>query len=96
MTAFPISNLAPRRNTMKHLKLLSGLALALFAVLGVGFLPTAANEAHATMSYECWTHPGGKPDKMVHVSADNNSQAVALAIEKFKAIGVNPVGVTCK
>jgi hypothetical protein len=48
------------------------------------------------MSYECWTHPNGKPDKMVHVLADNRSDAVALAIEKFKSLDIKPIGVTCK
>jgi hypothetical protein len=48
------------------------------------------------MSYECWTYPNGHPDKMVHVTADNNAQAVALAIEKFESIGVKPIGVKCK
>jgi hypothetical protein len=72
------------------------LAVFLFIGAGVVFLPGGANEAQAKMSYECWTHPNGKADKMVHVSADNNAEAVSLAIEKFRSIGVSPVGVTCK
>jgi hypothetical protein len=79
---------------MKSAKLFLGLFL--IAGLVAGFLPHGGNEALASMSYECWTHPGGKPGKMVHVSANSNAEAVALAIEKFKSIDVAPVGVTCK
>lgn len=52
--------------------------------------------AMASMSYECWTHPGGHPDKMVHVSANSKSEAESLAIDKFINIGVKPEAVSCK
>ncbi|GHT96278.1 hypothetical protein FACS1894116_13130 [Betaproteobacteria bacterium] len=71
------------------------LSVFLFIGAGVAFLPGSSNEALASMSYECWTYPNGHPDKMVKVSADNNPEAVRLAIEKFRSIGVSPVGVKC-
>jgi hypothetical protein len=30
------------------------------------------------------------------LSVDNRSDAVALAIEKFKSLDIKPIGVTCK
>ena len=77
---------------------LTKVILAVFLTISasVVFLPGSSNEAKAAMSYECWNHPNGKPDKMLKVSANNNADAVALAIEKFKANGWSTVGVTCK
>jgi hypothetical protein len=72
------------------------LALLLIAGTAASFLPGGGNEALAVTSYECWTHPNGKPDKMVHVLADNRSQAVTLAIEKFRSLDIKPISVTCK
>ena len=46
--------------------------------------------------YVGWTHPGGKPGKMVQVKADNNAEAVRKAVVKFRSIRVKPVGVTCR
>ena len=48
------------------------------------------------MSYECWAYKNGKPDKMVHVVANNKSEAKALAWEKFRDLGIKPERVTCK
>ncbi|MDR1084000.1 MAG: hypothetical protein LBP22_03870 [Deltaproteobacteria bacterium] len=56
----------------------------------------AAGVAFAAMSYECWSYRSGKPDKMVHVSANNNDQAVGLACEKFKKLGIRYDYVKCK
>ena len=81
----------------KHRKPVSGLfAAALLLGAGLAFTPGGSNEAHAAMSYECWTHPNGKPDKMAHVVADNKAEAVRLAIEKFRSLDVKPIAVTCK
>jgi hypothetical protein len=71
-------------------------AVFLCASAGVAFLPGHSNEAWAAMYYECWNHPNGKPDKMLKVSADNKADAVALAIERFRANGWSTAGVTCK
>jgi hypothetical protein len=79
---------------MKPMKLI--FVLFLLVGLVVSFLPRGENVAQAAMTYTCYTHPGGKPDKMVTVMADSNGEAVALAIAKFKSIGVDPVGVTCR
>jgi len=48
------------------------------------------------MSYECWAYKNGKPDKMVHVTAQNKSEAEAIAWDKFKSLGVKPESVSCK
>jgi len=50
----------------------------------------------ASMSYECWAYVGGHPDKMVHVSANNASEAESLAWEKFKDLGIKAESVHCK
>ncbi len=52
--------------------------------------------ASASMSYECWAYQGGSPYKMVHVSANNSSEAVDLAWGKFKDLGVKADSVKCK
>ena len=55
-----------------------------------------AGAAFAAMKYECWAYKNGKPDKMVHVTADNNDQAVGLACEKFKKLDILYDYVKCK
>lgn len=67
---------------------------SVFALIAFGLL--ASTSAQAGMSYECWTHKGGSPDKMTHVTANNKGEAVQLAIAKFKGMGVTPSEVTCK
>jgi hypothetical protein len=52
--------------------------------------------AFAAMKYECWYYKNGKPDKMVHVVADNNKQAVQLACDKFKDLDIIYEYVQCK
>jgi len=46
-----------------------------------------ASAASASMSCECGTWPGGKPDKMVKVTASNATEAVRLAEDKFHKLG---------
>lgn len=58
-----------------------------------GFFTLAAN---ASMSYECWAYQSGSPYKMVHVSADNKSQAESKAQVKFNDLGVRYDYVSCK
>lgn len=48
------------------------------------------------MSYECWAYKNGKPDKMTHVSANSKEEAISLAWEKFRELGINPEKVTAK
>lgn len=48
------------------------------------------------MSYECWAYKNGKPDKMVHVTAENKSEAEMLAWVKFRELGIQPDSVKCK
>lgn len=67
---------------------------ATIAAISLGLL--ACGSAQAGMKYECWTYKGGSPDKMTYVVADNNAQAVQLAIAKFRGMGVAPSNVTCK
>ncbi len=52
--------------------------------------------AEASMNYECWAYKNGSPWKMVHVSANNKSQAIDLAWDKFKNLGISPQKVNCK
>lgn len=59
-------------------------------------LSIASSASMASMSYECWAYVGGSPDKMVHVSADNNSQAVSLAKDKMNDLGIRYDYVKCK
>jgi len=47
-------------------------------------------------TYECWSYKNGKPDKMVKVSANDKNEAIMLAWEKFRKIGVNPDSVNVK
>ena len=47
-------------------------------------------------SYECWAYINGKPEKTVHVTADNKAEAEALAWEKFDKLGIRPDYVKCK
>ena len=56
----------------------------------------AAGAAFAAMKYECYSYRNGKPDKMVHVTADNNNQAVELACERFKKLNIVYDYVQCK
>ena len=48
------------------------------------------------MKYECWSYKNGKPDKMVYVSASNREEAIALAWQKFRSLGIEPEHVTVK
>lgn len=59
-------------------------------------LSIASSTSMASMSYECWAYVGGSPDKMVHVSADNNSQAVSRAENKMDDLGIRYDYVKCK
>lgn len=52
--------------------------------------------AFAVLKYQCYSYKNGKPDKMVHVTADNKEQAVQLACEKFKKLGIKYESVQCK
>ena len=63
-------------------------SIAIAMMMGVG--------AEASMSYECWAYKNGSPWKMVHVSANNKSQAIDLAWDKFKNLGISPQKVNCK
>jgi len=65
----------------------------LVAVMALGMLASAAN---AGMSYECWMYKGGKPWKMLHVVADNKSEAVSKASDKFRHHNWNGDYVKCK
>lgn len=75
-------------------------SLVLTAVVALGAVATSlltdVRPAAAGMSYECWTYKGGHPDKMVHVVADNNADAVTKAIAKFDSIGISGLPVKCK
>ena len=53
------------------------------------------SSASAGMSYECWMYKDGSPWKMVHVVADNKSEAESKAIYKFRDLGVNGDYVKC-
>jgi len=48
------------------------------------------------MTYECWAYKNGKPDKMVKVSASSRDEAIALAWQKFRSLGIEPESVTVK
>lgn len=65
------------------------LAAAMLALAGSG-------ASAASLSYECWTYKGGKPDKYTKVTAANNADAVAKAVEKFRKLGVSSPSVKCK
>jgi hypothetical protein len=70
-------------------------AVTMAVVVGLAFT-FSAPKASASMSYECWTYVNGSPDKMVTVSADNKSQAEALARAKFDDLGRRYDYVSCK
>jgi len=65
-------------------------------VLATMALGMIVSFAQASMSYECWAYKNGSPWKMTHVSANNKSQAIDLAWNKFKDLGINPQSVNCK
>ena len=54
------------------------------------------SSAIASMSYECWMYKSGKPWKMLHVSANNNSEAVQKAGAKFRYHNWNGDYIKCK
>jgi hypothetical protein len=61
------------------------------------FFPGIAHAVSASDSfYECWTHPGGKPDKVARVWAKSTARAVAKATEEFRLMDIKPIGVKCK
>lgn len=57
---------------------------------------SAGSLLSASMSYECWAYKNDKPWKMTHVSANDKSQAVDRAWDKFKNLGVSPQFIRCK
>ena len=69
-------------------KVIAGTVGVLFSI--------TSSVSMASMSYECWAYVGENPDKMVHVSADNNSQAVSRAKEKMKDLSIKYDYVKCK
>ncbi|EKV32251.1 hypothetical protein C882_3315 [Caenispirillum salinarum AK4] len=77
--------------THPTLATVAGAAIAAVTALALG-----AGSAAASMSYECWTYKNGSPHKMTHVTADSNSEAVELAEEKFKRLGIKGLPVKCK
>ena len=68
---------------------------SIFSIAAVLVL-LAAGAAFAAMKYQCYSYRNGKPDKMVHVVADSNSQAVELACERFKKLNIVYDYVQCK
>ena len=52
--------------------------------------------SQASMSYECWAYVGGSPSKMVHVSANNSSEAKKLAKKKMDKLKIKYNSVKCK
>lgn len=72
---------------MKFIRLFSVAALLMLLAAGAAF---------AAMKYQCYTYKNGKPDKMTHVTANSNDQAVELAYEKFKKMGLSFDYVQCK
>jgi len=65
-----------------------------FSIMAIAMM--IGTNAVASMSYECWAYKNGSPWKMVHVSANNKSQAIDLAWDKFKSLDINPQKVNCK
>jgi len=66
-------------------------------VLVVLVLGALISTANASTRYECWAYNNGVPLKMVHISADSNSEAVRRAWEKFRnLIQFGPESVKCK
>ena len=70
-------------------KIITGMA-------GIILSLVASSSSMASMSYECWAYVGGSPDKMVHVTADSNSEAVILAQKKMEDLGIKFDYVKCK
>jgi len=68
----------------------------IFIGISVIVMSLASSVSSASMSYECWAYVGGSPDKMVHVSADNKSQAVNRAKDKMRNLGIRYDYVKCK
>lgn len=56
----------------------------------------SATATFAAMKYQCYSYLNGKPHKAVYVTADNNEQAVQMACEKFKKLGIKFEAVQCK
>lgn len=65
----------------------------LIAAMALGMWVSSAN---ASMSYECWVYKNGKPMWMMHVSADNKSQAESKAVVKFRDLGRKGDYIKCK
>lgn len=60
----------------------------------LGALVSTANDS---IRYECWAYNNGTPLRMVYISADNDSDAVRKAWEKFRnVIQFGPDSVKCK
>jgi hypothetical protein len=83
----PVLNPYPFRSRQMKMKIVALSALAVLLSLST---------AYAIMKYECWTYRNGKPDKMVHVEANNNEEAVFLAKEKFRKLECPFEYVKCK
>ena len=65
-------------------------------VLVVWILGAFVSMANASNMYECWGYNSNSPLKMVHVSADNDSDAIRRAWEKFRnVIQFGPQSVKC-
>ncbi len=47
------------------------------------------------MKYTCWAYKNGKPNKMVYVTANNRDEAVRMAWDKFRSLGIEPDSVNC-
>jgi len=58
-------------------------------------LSLSASLAFASMKYECWAYRDGKPDKMVHVTADSKSEAQNKAEAKFRDLDIKFDYVKC-
>lgn len=66
------------------------------SVSSILIMSFASTSSMASMSYECWSYVGGSPDKMVHVSANSNSDAVRFAEGKMNDLGNRFDSVKCK
>lgn len=71
-------------------KLAASIVLA--SIFATGFITSA----QAGLSYECWAYKNGSPHKMVHVTADNKSEAENLGWAKFQRLNISPAYVKCK
>jgi len=74
------------RNKMK--KVIIGMIGVLAALV--------SSTSMAAMSYECWSYVSSSPDKMVHVSANNSSDAIKLAKKKMDKLNIRFDYVKCK